>query len=154
MKQSFSLIRELSSAPVVDLQRLLDAVIFNYLAGNNDAHGKNFSLIYYEGTNVGADKRLAPLYDLLCTVYYPELTKKMAMKIGGEYESDKILPKHFERLAEGAGLAKPMVKRRVPELADAVLAKIPETRIEHPVAIEVSELIQNRCRRTIERFGA
>jgi serine/threonine-protein kinase HipA len=25
---------------------LLDAVTFNYLVGNNDAHGKNFSLLY------------------------------------------------------------------------------------------------------------
>jgi serine/threonine-protein kinase HipA len=41
LKQCFALLREVSSAPVLDLARLLDAVIFNYLAGNNDAHGKN-----------------------------------------------------------------------------------------------------------------
>jgi serine/threonine-protein kinase HipA len=155
LKECFSLLRDLSSSPVVDLQHLLDAVIFNYLAGNHDAHGKNFSLIYHEGIpNAGADKRLAPVYDVLCTVYYPELAKKMAMKIGREYESDKILPKHFEQLAEEAGLAKPIVKRRVPELARAMVAKIPEMRIEHPVAIEVAKLIQNRCMRAIEKFRA
>jgi serine/threonine-protein kinase HipA len=46
LKQCFALLREVSSAPVLDLARLLDAVIFNFLVGNNDAHGKNFSLLY------------------------------------------------------------------------------------------------------------
>ena len=75
LKQCFDLLREVSSAPVIDLQRLLDAVIFNYLIGNHDAHGKNFSLLYEEP----GEARLAPLYDLVCTVYYPELSRKMAM---------------------------------------------------------------------------
>jgi len=46
LKQCFALLRKVSSAPVIDLARLLDAVIFNYIVGNNDAHGKNFSLLY------------------------------------------------------------------------------------------------------------
>ena len=53
LKQCFSLLREVSSAPVVDLARFLDAVIYNYLVGNNDAHGKNFSLLYH---GVGTDE--------------------------------------------------------------------------------------------------
>jgi serine/threonine-protein kinase HipA len=40
LKQCFALLREVSSAPVLDLARLLDAVIINFLVGNNDAHGK------------------------------------------------------------------------------------------------------------------
>ena len=109
LKQCFDLVRDVSSAPVLDLQNLLDAVILNFLIGNHDAHGKNFSLTYHAGTILGGpEKRLAPLYDILCTVYYPDLAAKMAMKIGGEYRSPKIHPRHFERLAEEAGLAKPM----------------------------------------------
>jgi serine/threonine-protein kinase HipA len=46
-KRCFQLLREAASAPVIDLAHLLDAVIFNYLVGNNDAHGKNFSLLYH-----------------------------------------------------------------------------------------------------------
>ena len=96
LKQCFALLREVSSAPVIDLARLLDAVIYNYLVGNNDAHGKNFSLLYH---GVGTDNleiRLAPLYDIVSTVYYPELSRDMAMKIGGEYSSEKVMPKNFE----------------------------------------------------------
>jgi len=47
---------------VLDLKHFLDALIFNYLIGNHDAHGKNFSLIYDEGTTPeGSTTRLAPL---------------------------------------------------------------------------------------------
>lgn len=146
LKQCFALLRELSSAPVIDLQRLLDAVIYNFLIGNHDAHGKNFSLLY------GRETRLAPLYDVLSTAYYPELSPKMAMKIGGEYVSDKVLPKHFDQLAEEAGLARPMVKRRVREMAETVLSKAPDLITEHPAANAVAALVQNRCTTVLEKF--
>ena len=146
LKQCFSLVRELSGTPVIDLQRLLDAVIFNFLVGNHDAHGKNFSLLHHGAT------RLAPLYDVLSTACYPELTRKMAMKIGGEYVSDKITPKQFEQLADEAGLAKPMVKRRVPELAGAILSKLPALAMENPNTTAVARLIQDHCTLALIKF--
>ena len=146
LKQCFALLRELSRVPVIDLQRLLDAVIFNFLIGNHDAHGKNFSLRY------GRQTRLAPLYDVLSTAYYPELSPKMAMKIGGEYSSDKVFPKHFDQLAEEAGLAKPVVKRRVRELAETVLSKAPDLITGHPAAKPVAALVQSRCTTVVDRF--
>jgi serine/threonine-protein kinase HipA len=94
------------------------------------------------------------LYDLLSTSYYPELSPKMAMKIGGEYLSATITLKHFEQLAEGAGLAKPMVRRRVPELADLILSTIPAVTTDHPVVLAVAKLVQSNCDRTIKKFKA
>lgn len=153
LKRCFDLLRDLSSAPVIDLERLLNAVIFNFLVGNNDAHGKNFSVTYDQGTVLtGPDNRFAPLYDILSTSYYPDLAKKMAMKIGGEYASNKIRPKHFERLAEEAGLAKPMVKQRVLELAETTLSKISEVMTGHPLMAEVGKFIQGRCERKMQDF--
>lgn len=146
LKQCFQLIRETSSIPVNDLQSLLDGIIFNFLIGNNDAHGKNFSLIYDGGT------RLAPFYDMLCTVYYHELSKNMAMKIGGEYVSDKVTIRHFERFTEEAGLGKPMVKRRLLDLAEMMISKLPEVTTEHPVVNEVARLIHRRCVHARQRF--
>jgi serine/threonine-protein kinase HipA len=150
LEQCFRLVRETSSVPVLDLLSLLDGVIFNYLIGNNDAHGKNFSLLY--GGETGEEARLAPFYDMLSTVYYPELSEKMAMKIGGEYVSEKVYARHFERLAEEAGLGKPMVKRRLPGLAAAIISKLPEVTMEHAVESEVARLIHSRCERVIQRF--
>ena len=39
------------------------------LIGNADAHGKNLSLLLPPGGRV----RLAPLYDVMSTVHYPEV---------------------------------------------------------------------------------
>lgn len=152
LKQCFELLREVSTSPVRDLQGMLDAVIFNYLIGNHDAHGKNFSLLYTGETALGRATHLAPLYDLLSTVYYPELAKKMAMKIGGEYASDNVQPQHFEKLAEEAGLSKALVKQRVPQLAEALLAALDGVKNDHAVTLAVAELIKSRCARTMMKF--
>lgn len=152
LKQCFDLLREVSDAPVIDLPFLLDAVIFNFLIGNHDAHGKNFSLLYGgEGTTKNTI-RLAPFYDLLSTVYYPDLTPKMAMKIGDEYESERILPRHFERLAEEAGLAKPIVRKRVMEVAQAIMRSLDKTGISHEIIRELAKLIHLRCKQTLDDF--
>jgi serine/threonine-protein kinase HipA len=152
LKRCFALLREVSTAPVIDLGRLLDAVIYNYLVGNNDAHGKNFSLLYTGVGTANQEIRLAPLYDLICTVYYPELSKNMAMKIGSEYVSEKVTPNDFEKLADEAALAKPIVRRRVPELADVVLAALDNVTVANPVAEDVAALIRKRCDTIRNRF--
>jgi serine/threonine-protein kinase HipA len=125
-------------------------VIFNYLVGNNDAHGKNFSLLYPGAGTGDLQVRLASLYDIVSTIYYPELSQEMAMKIGGEYSSESVTPKNFEKLAEEAGLAKPLVRRRVPELADSVLSALPELDVQNSVAEGVVALIQKRSEKARE----
>ena len=144
LKQCFALLREVSSAPVIDLARLLDAVIYNFLVGNNDAHGKNSSLLYHGARTENLVIGLAPLYDLVSTVYYPELSPDMAMKIGGEYSSSKVMAKNFDQLAEEAGLGKPLVRARVPQMAERVIAALAKVEITHPVAERVAGLIQQR----------
>ena len=152
LKQCFSLLRQVSGAPVVDLARFLDGVIYNYFVGNNDAHGKNFSLLYHGIGTGNVEISLAPLYDVVSTIYYPELSQNMAMKIGGEYSSEKVLPRNFEQLAEEAALGKPLVKQRVPELAEIVIAALGTMDLGHPVAAAVAALIRARCEKTRDRF--
>jgi len=73
----------------------------------------------------------------------------MAMKIGGEYDSKTITPVDFEHMAEEAGLAKPIVKRRVSELSELVLSKLPGISMDAPAAIGVSKLIEANCKRLL-----
>jgi serine/threonine-protein kinase HipA len=146
-KQCFALLRDLSVAPVIDLSNLLDAAIFNFLVGNNDAHGKNFSLLYLD-----KEIRLAPLYDIISTIYYPELQTNMAMRIGREYSATKVTPKDFEQLAEDAALARPLVRRRVPALAAAAIEALDKIKITDKVSDEVAGLIRKRCERAGEEF--
>ena len=65
-------------------QELTSVMAFNFLIGNNDAHGKNFSIIHNDKI------RLAPFYDLVSTQVYPALDRKLAMAIGKTYRHDRI----------------------------------------------------------------
>jgi serine/threonine protein kinase HipA of HipAB toxin-antitoxin module len=82
-EQFSDLIRAYSANPVKDLQQLMGWVFFNFLTGNMDGHAENLSLMYQ-----GKQVRLAPLYDMMCTDIYEDLSKKLAMKIGGENRPD------------------------------------------------------------------
>lgn len=66
---------------------------------------------------------LAPFYDLLSTVAYPDLSPNLAMKIAKRATLEEIGPATWPAFAEDIGLATPFVRRRVAELADAVLAQ-------------------------------
>ena len=145
----FGLIREACSAPALDLIALLEAVIFNLLIGNHDAHAKNFSLLYRPDQSI----RLAPLYDLVCTVYYEELTDKMAMKIGGQAKSALIHPGNFDRFAADAGLGAALTRARIPALADRLLEQIPGIDKPTPVSEAVAALITERCEDYRSRFS-
>jgi serine/threonine-protein kinase HipA len=160
LKDCFDLIRNVSSAPVNDLQTMLNAVIFNFIIGNHDAHGKNFSILHDNLVLVPEKKlrgenseiRLAPLYDLVCTALYPDLSKKMAMKIGREYKSTDVSLKDFDRMAEEIGFTKPLVKARVKELAQKVLVEIEKIDIDHPIAKEVADHSKDKCNALLRLF--
>lgn len=79
-----SLLLDKTKLPLSSLKEFAKATVFNYLIGNCDAHGKNFSLLY---TSQPSSPRLAPLYDLTSTTIYPHLKRNMAMKIGNEKKS-------------------------------------------------------------------
>lgn len=56
---------------------------------------------------------LTPFYDLLATAIYPQLTPKMAMKIGSKYKFRALEARHWEPFAEEAGLAKAATRKRL-----------------------------------------
>ena len=151
LKQCFSLLRDISSAPVLDLDHLLVAVLFNYLVGNNDAHGKNFSLLYH-GSGENRQIRLSPLYDVVSTAYYPELSADMAMRIGDEYSSAKVSVTDFEKMAVDAKLARPLVRAYLREMTARVMAEIPSVPTPNAVSEEVASVIRHRCETAANRF--
>jgi serine/threonine-protein kinase HipA len=146
LKACFDLLRDASSSPVRDLQAMLDAVIFNCLIGNDDAHGKNFSLLYGRDATGGRTVSLAPLYDLISTAQYENLSKAMAMKLGGESDPQKLSQVHFAKFAEDVGLTKPIVRTRVAELASATAKAIDGVSKELPGAKEIALAVSERSR--------
>ncbi len=151
----FALLRKVTSPSASNLLRLLDYIIFNCLVGNNDAHAKNFSLLY--GQN---GPQLAPLYDVLSTAVYPDLTDKMSMKIGSKYRFDELYARHWQQMGEAAQLGYSPLKKRVLEIAMELpnLAKEVQTQFEvndcnHPIIDKIILLIEERCTTTTHRFS-
>ena len=75
-------IKKYSAAPMLDVQRFWEVVLFSWITGNSDMHCKNFSLL---DTGNG-EYALAPAYDLLAVLLAdPNDTEEMAMSfsVGG-----------------------------------------------------------------------
>lgn len=106
-----ALIGERCATPILDIRVLLQTAVFNFLIGNCDAHGKNFSFLYQR---TGADTKrtigLAPLYDLVSTTAYSGLSTKLSMSIGGEYRIERIRLEHFLRLGAASGVSDKYMK--------------------------------------------
>ena len=69
-------VKKYSAAPLLDLQRFWEVVLFSWITGNSDMHCKNFSLI----ESVDGDYTLSPAYDLLPVLLVdPEDTEEMAL---------------------------------------------------------------------------
>ena len=95
----FNAIKKNCTIPALETQKFLGYVIFNYLIGNCDSHGKNYSLLYKNKC-----VELAPLYDVVSTVIYPGLTEKLSMKIGNHYDIKKVSKEDFSLLAENLNI--------------------------------------------------
>ena len=121
-KDCFALLRRISAYPAVDVLKLLDAAIFNVIVGNADAHGKNFSILYNE-----SGPCFAPLYDLMTTVAYPELSPKFAMKIGKRTSLAELDAKGWSEFATDAGIGMPLIRRRITEIAEKAISASKQT---------------------------
>jgi serine/threonine-protein kinase HipA len=136
-----------SAVPARDREQFWMALVFNVLIGNCDAHGKNYSLLYYSPA-----PSLAPLYDLLSTAVYGELTKRLAMSINGATELEEVTPAAWAQLAEEVGFAPRFLKQRMEPFVEQVLDTA-ENLSESPEYPEpLIEEIVGGTRRRAERF--
>ena len=103
--------------------------------------------------------RLAPLYDLLATVAYPELSPNLAMKMGGAATLGDMDSRAWATFAGDATLGLPLVRRRVTEISDAVKEQANEVArtliqpgLDQETLSRISELVvgrAERCARTV-----
>ena len=76
-KECRSLIDEFLIGQSAEIRMEMASVLaFNFIIGNHDAHGKNFSIIHAK------EIKMAPYYDLLSTQVYDSLERHFAMSIG------------------------------------------------------------------------
>ena len=111
-----------STHPAKDVLSFVDLAVFNAIIGNADAHGKNYSMLYD-----GAERRLAPGYDLVSTVCWPALSAMPAVKIGGSDSINSILAGHWRKFAEEIGISPAALRSRVREFCKAITKQSCET---------------------------
>lgn len=92
------LIRQYSSAPLLDVVNFWEVVLFSWLTGNADMHLKNFSLF-----RPAHDYMLTPAYDLLSTaIVMPEDDEELALTLNGKKK--RIKRSDFETAMRDSGM--------------------------------------------------
>lgn len=114
LRQIAGVVRDVATPESLD--RLLEAVTVNALIGNGDAHAKNFSLQHIEDGALS----LAPLYDLMCTLYYGD--DRLAMYIDGVRRTNHLTIGRLVNEAVRWGVS----RERATEVVVNLLKKAPD----------------------------
>ena len=126
-------------APAVDRAALLRAILFNAIIGNRDAHAKNYSLL-----RSGNKASLAPLYDLVCTDVYPELSAELPQSIGQARTLGAITSKDWDQLAAQLGIRPVAIRRQREQIiatVEAALPKVLDEIGEHPAGLHAEHIV-------------
>lgn len=89
---------------------------FVVAVGNEDAHLKNWSLVYSDGIQ----PELSPLYDQVTTIVWPKLERGLALKWAGTREFSRIDLDSFRRLARKSGGEEEAAARAARETINAL----------------------------------
>lgn len=111
------LIRQFIDEEAVD--EFIRRLVFVIASGNNDAHLKNWSLVYPDKIQA----RWSPLYDQVSTVAWKAPGRELALKLAAVKPFGQIDRAVFERFAEKAEIE----PRRVFEQVDQTLEKLRHT---------------------------
>lgn len=148
------LIEKNSSQAALDKLKFLRAIIFNFLVGNSDAHGKNYSFLYEKNL-----VKLAPLYDLISMAVYSQLDKNMAMKIGKIYDPERLFLVHWHDIAAKNNTAKSNLEKelktfakKLPIAASELQKKLAKNKISSPVFDDIIVVINKRSAKILRYF--
>lgn len=94
---------------------LLKTVVFSWIIGNGDLHGKNLSIYNSKGI-----WQPTPAYDLLCTQPYAGWNDPMALDLYGR--ANRLNRTHFIEAGERLGLRRRAIANSIDALVDAAQA--------------------------------
>ena len=133
----------LSNHGVTNRLLFIRMMVFNYIIGNHDAHGKNFSILHKK------DFELAPFYDLVSTQVYP-LDNKFAMAIGQTFKLDRIKEHSFKKFAKDMNVRPKLLTSLINEVCEIVknnlsrlIAKHEKNYGEAKIYKELNEIIKS-----------
>ncbi|HEY4079193.1 MAG TPA: HipA domain-containing protein [Burkholderiaceae bacterium] len=99
---------------------LLRWALFQFLIGNSDAHGKNFSFFVHR-------ERLepAPWYDLVSVVQYPAIDHELAMAWGDAFKLEEVGAFQLADFAQRCGIDRRLLQREATRLAKLAIEQAP-----------------------------
>lgn len=148
IKSCLDLIDANAKQPAADKITFLKLMIFNYLIGNSEIHGKNLSFVYKENK-----LSLAPVYNLFSNSIYSKLSPKMTMTIDGKFYPNLIRMDNWHKIVANNSTAKKMIEKelkkmaiQIPKLAERLAIKINEEGNTSVVYDQIISMIHKRSK--------
>lgn len=137
-------LRRSGAAPAEDAEQLLRWAVANLALGNRDAHAKNLTLLH---TSAGV--RLAPAYDVTCTLVYPDLdAEELPLRFGGQTHARALSAHALRVAAREFGVTPARAVAVAGDTFDRIIAAIDDT--AHAVAILAGDVpMLTRLRETL-----
>jgi serine/threonine-protein kinase HipA len=135
------LVRRFVDENAVD--ELVRRLVFTIASGNNDAHLKNWSLVYPDTIRA----QWSPLYDQVATVAWESFDRTLALKLAGIKEFNGIDQSTFERFAAGAQIDRPRVLGLVDETLEQLRAAWRESGSDLPLPAAHEAALREHWRR-------
>ncbi len=130
---------------------ILRWVLFQYLIGNSDAHGKNISFyVNHDGLHP------APAYDLVSVVVYNDLDNEMAMGISDIFTFNEVAAYQWVEFANDCGIKRALMQKEMKRIANSVMKAISDpswaveyTKTERIVIDKVRSFVASQCEKLI-----
>jgi serine/threonine-protein kinase HipA len=134
--------RMLSTIDPDSLATLLRAVTLHVLVGNGDAHAKNYSLLHEPSGAL----RLAPLYDVMSTLFYDD--DHLAMYIDDVRITNRVTLDRLVNEASSWGMSPSRASDIIGPVLDAVPAAVEAARAETPgLPNEIAQIVATQLER-------
>jgi serine/threonine-protein kinase HipA len=150
-----TVLRRAGAAPAEDAERLLRWAVANLAMGNRDAHAKNLMLLH-----TAAGVRLAPAYDVTCTLVYPDLdAEELPLRFGGQTHAMGLSVHALRIAAREFGVTPARAAAVASDTCDRLLAAVDDTvhavvalAGEHWILDDLRETLRAVARETRERL--
>lgn len=148
-------LRRYSADAITDGEQLLRWAVANIVIGNRDAHAKNISILH----DLDGTIRLAPAYDVICTLVYP-ISPMLPLPLGGHRHTTafstamwRVVAREFSVTERYAREIADDVITRVRTQVDDVMQRTQQTAGPHAVLAKVGDIVKVECARLLSTLA-
>jgi serine/threonine-protein kinase HipA len=107
-------LRRYGTDPGTDTPLLFRWAVANLALGNRDAHAKNISIL----RTIDGAVRLAPAYDVVCTMAYRDLDTVLPLLFAGALQLAELTPAALRKAARSFGITPALAKALVADVCE------------------------------------